>query len=437
MSVKITSVMCGSPAAKKGIKSGDILISVNGYEINDILDYRFRITETKLELLIDRDGEKLNIALKKPMYDDIGLEFATFLMDEKKSCRNKCVFCFIDQNPPGMRETIYFKDDDTRLSFLMGNYVTLTNVDFNELSRLVEMKISPINISVHTTSPELRVKMLGNRFAGDILEKMSFLAKSESVKMNCQIVVCRSLNDGEELEKTIKDLAGFYPHVESIAVVPSGLTKWRDGLYPLEPFDKESAGNVIDITEKLGEELLCEKGTRLVYASDEFYILAERTLPDEEFYEEFSQLDNGVGLIRSDEADIRAELDFTYEDEMPKNRRYMLITGKAAESFMKETAEKIHKKFPGIIIDVVGAENKFFGDTVTVAGLLTGTDFLAAAKENEEILNKADAVIIPAVSLRSERDLFLDGNSPKWLSEQIGKPVITAENGAGIIEALK
>lgn len=437
MSVKITSVTHGSPAAKKGIKDGDILISVNGYEINDVLDYRFRITETKLAIVIERNGEKLEINLKKPMYDDIGLEFATFLMDEKKSCRNKCVFCFIDQNPPGMRETIYFKDDDTRLSFLMGNYVTLTNVGFDELERLVEMKISPINISVHTTSPELRVKMLGNRFAGDILEKMSFLAESDSVKMNCQIVTCRGLNDGKELEKTIKDLSDFYPHVESIAVVPSGLTRWRDGLYPLEPFDKESAGNVIDITERLGNELLKEKGTRLVYASDEFYILAERTLPDEEFYEEFSQLDNGVGLIRSDEAEIAAELEYTDEDELPEKRRYMLITGKAAESFMKDTAEKIHKKFPGITIDVIGAENKFFGDTVTVAGLLTGTDFLAAVKENEEILKLSDAVIIPAVSLRSERDLFLDGNSPEWLSEMIGKPVITAENGAGLIEAIR
>jgi len=437
MSVRISSVTPLSAAAKKGILQGDILVSVNGHPIKDVLDYRFRITETKVEIAVLREGEELRFLIRKPMYDDIGLEFDTFLMDEKMSCRNKCVFCFIDQNPPGMRETVYFKDDDTRLSFLMGNYVTLTNVDTEELKRLKEMKISPVNISVHATDPELRKMMLNNRFAGDILDKISFLAEGGSIKMNCQIVVCRGLNDGEQLERTIRDLGAFYPHIESIAVVPSGLTKWRDGLYPLKPFDRESAKEVIDITERLSQGFLDEYGTRLVYASDEFYILAERTLPEEDFYEGFPQLDNGVGLIRSDEADIGAELEFTDEEELNEKRRYLLITGKAAESFMKETAEKVSKKFPNITIDVIGAVNRFFGETVTVAGLLTGSDLMGAARENEELLGKADAVIIPAVSLRSERDLFLDGKSPEWLSESLGKPVITSENGAGFIDALR
>ena len=441
MAVTIKSVAVSSPAYKKGIRDGDVLVSVNGHAINDVLDYRFRITESRVRVVFTRGGEERVAEIKKPVYDDIGLEFETFLMDSKMRCRNKCIFCFIDQNPPGMRDSIYFKDDDTRLSFFMGNYVTLTNVDYGELERLIEMKISPINVSVHSTDPELRVKLLGNRFAGDILEKIKFLADSGKVRMNCQIVSCRNVNDGEALEKTVNDLAAFYPRVESIAVVPAGLTKWRDGLYPLEAYDESSARGVTEITERLGDGFLKTLGTRLVYASDEFYIIANKPLPPYEFYEDFDQLDNGVGLIRSAERDIKDELEFVSEDAGEKagkkDLKYVLITGKASEEFMRGVAADVCKVFKNVRISVVGAVNRFFGETVTVAGLLTGSDYIGAFEDFREAFEGSDGVMIPAVSLRSERDLFLDGMSPEELSEKIGLPVYPIENGADIVSFVR
>ena len=306
--VEIKKVEKNSYAYKAGIKEGDMLISVNGNAISDVLDYRFYIAEKKLEIRLCRDKTEIQTVIKKQQYDDIGLEFETYLMDKKQTCKNKCVFCFIDQNPKGMREDIYFKDDDSRLSFFFGNYITLTNLSDADADRIIKMHISPINISVHTTNPELRVKLMKNKKAGDCLKYLEIFNEG-GISMNTQIVLCKGLNDKKELEKTISDLSGYYPNMMSIAVVPSGLTMHREGLFPLEAFDGEDAKEVIEIIDKMRKENMEKYGERIVQAADEWYILAKKELPGEDYYDGYPQLDNGVGCITSQKNEIKNEIE--------------------------------------------------------------------------------------------------------------------------------
>ena len=429
--VEITGVLKGTPAARHGIRVGDQLVAINGNLIVDVLDYRYYLCEKKLVLSLCRDGKEFSVNIKKGEYDDIGLEFETFLMDKKHSCRNKCIFCFIDQLPRGMRDTLYFKDDDSRLSFLQGNYITMTNLSDEDVERIIKMKMSPINISVHTTNPELRVKMLKNPNAARSLEYLRRFAEA-GTEIGCQIVLCRGINDGEELLSTLKDLVSLGEMVESVAVVPAGLTCHRKGLCSLADYDEKSAAEVVDLVEGFAEKQYQKWGSRRVFLSDEFYIRARRALPEAERYEGYPQLDNGVGLLRSLEEDVL----FALPDapKPTKGARYLLFTGTAAADFLRGIVSQILSDHPEITCDVVAVKNRFYGESVTVAGLLTGSDYLAAAKEVD--LKRYDAVLISASSLRYERDLFLDGVSLQELSDTLGLPVLPVENGEDIIDKL-
>ncbi len=434
--VSVLSVEPNSLAEKAGILAGDTLLSIDSHPIRDVLDYRFFLTEEKILLALKRGENEFSVSIQKDRYDDIGLEFETFLMDQKKRCANRCIFCFIDQNPCGMRETVYFKDDDTRLSFLMGNYVTLTNVGDEDLRRIVSMRLSPVNVSVHTTNPDLRVKMLGNPKAARILDQLSIL-KEGGIDINCQIVACRGINDGAELEKTIRDLENLMPALQSIAVVPAGLTCHREGLYPLSSYDTASSKAVIETVEKFGNEFLEKYGTRLVYAADEFYLAASLPLPEESDYDGYPQLDNGVGLIRSSREELLDEIRWRWEEGDWKNLPHKdlsitAVTGKAAEAFLKEISNEITKKLPFVKIEVKAVENRFFGETVTVAGLLCGKDIIDALK-NE----KPEILFIPAVSLRHERDQFLDNSTPEQIEEELHCPVFAIENGIPLLDQIE
>lgn len=400
MAVTITGIIKHSPAHRAKIKSNDILISINDHEITDVLDYMFYSAEDKTELVIERKGKVLKKVVSKSEYDDLGLEFNSFLMDEKRSCSNKCIFCFIDQMPPGMRETLYFKDDDARLSFLQGNYVTLTNLNDNDIKRIIDMRLN-INVSVHTTNPELRCKMMNNRFAGDKLKYLKMIADS-GLMINCQIVCCPNVNDGEELKRTLNDLSDLMPNIQSVAVVPVGLTKYRDGLFPLECFNKINAGEVIDIIESKQKECLRKYGTRMVFPADEFYLLAERELPPTEFYEDYPQYENGVGLLRSLGDELESALKAC--EEIIEPRTVTLVTGAAAYDFHVMLAEKIMRKFPNVKINTEKIINKFFGETITVAGLITAGDLINQLKGK----SLGDELIIPKVMLKADEPVFLD-----------------------------
>ncbi len=413
--VTITGVEKASPAAKHGILPGDILISINGHDINDVLDYRFRLTEKKITLLIHRGPDLKEITIKKDEYSDIGLEFETYLMDKKHSCRNKCVFCFIDQLPKGMRDTLYFKDDDSRLSFLMGNYITLTNLSEEDVDRIIEMKTSPINVSVHTTNPELRVKMMKNKNAGKVLSYLRRFADA-GISLNCQIVLCKGINDGKELERSMTDLAALYPSLVGVSIVPAGITNYREGLCHLEPFTAEEAGEVIDTIDKFGEKCLKKFGTRLFFSSDELYIEAGRELPGEDYYEGYPQIENGVGMIRSMDGEFTDELDFLDEYDLEKPRKVSVATGAAAYDFIKSLADRLCEQVPTLECHVYKIINDFFGHNITVAGLLTGKD-LANQLNGKDL---GDRLLIPRVTLRSEGDVFLDDTTPEWLAEQLG-----------------
>lgn len=416
--VKITGVEKNSYAEKAGIKEGDMLISVCGNVIRDVLDYRFYIIDKKISVQVERDGKVLSFDIKKSdEYDDIGLEFETYLMDKKHSCKNKCVFCFIDQNPAGMRKSIYFKDDDSRLSFFFGNYVTLTNLTDEEVDRIIKMRISPVNISVHTTNPELRVQMMKNPNSGTSLKYLDRFRKGE-IMMNCQIVLCKGINDGDELRKSLADISDLMPYVESIAVVPAGLTSHRKGLCVLSPFSKEDSERVLEIIDAQGRENLKKYGKRLVYASDEWYLKAEREIPDFEYYEEYPQIENGVGMIRSMDDEVVDELEWLAEDdfEMTEERNVSVVTGEAAYEFIKGCAERIQREYPKLKCNVYVAKNSFFGGSVTVAGLLTGADMLTALVGKE----LGEELFIPECTLRHEKDLFLDNMSIDEFSEKLG-----------------
>lgn len=423
--VLITGVETNSHAEKSGIKKGDSLISINGNNITDVLDYRFYATEKKLDILLCRDGKQISVSVKKDMYDDLGLEFETYLMDKKHSCKNKCVFCFIDQNPPGMREDIYFKDDDSRLSFFFGNYITLTNMTEEDIDRIIKMRISPVNISVHTTNRELRVKMMNNKNAGKVLDYLDKL-KDGGITMNAQIVLCKGINDGKELVKTLDDLSEYYPMIESIAVVPAGLTKHRNGLYSLEQFTKDEAKQVIEIIDNKRKENFEKYGEKLVQASDEWYLNAKLCLPCEEYYDGYPQLDNGVGGITSGRCEIEDEISYLKESgfALSEKRNISMVTGVLAFDFICETAKKVEEAFDNIKISVYKVENTFFGQTITVAGLLTGGDMYNALKGK----SLGDELLIPAVTLRHDGKLFLDDMSIDTLSEKLGVSVCPVSN---------
>ena len=434
--VTISRVDSGSAAEKAGILAGDRLIAIDGHPVKDVLDYRFFLTEAKIQMQLLRGEKSFEVTIRKGRYDDIGLDFETFLMDQKRRCANRCIFCFIDQNPCGMRETVYFKDDDTRLSFLMGNYVTLTNVSREELNRIVTMRLSPVNVSVHTTNPDLRVKMIGNPKAGQILDQLRVLQEGK-IDLNCQIVCCRGINDGAELIRTIRDLEQFYPSLQSIAVVPAGLTRHREGLTPIQPFDSASAQAVIQIVETLGNEYREKYGVRLVYAADEFYLSASLPMPPEEDYDGYPQLDNGVGSIRSAREEILSELEWRWEEgdwkALPqKELEITLATGKAAEGFIGEIASAISEKLPFLKFRVVAIPNRFFGETVTVAGLICGRDLVETLKPLRPRI-----LWIPAVSLRFERDKFLDDTDFSQLEKELGCPVCYVENGTPILDRIE
>ncbi len=431
--VTVTAVTPHSPADRHGVRAGDILRTINGREVCDVLDYRFFLAANKLTMVFERVGETYICEIPKRTYDDIGLSFATYLMDEKKTCRNKCVFCFIDQMPKGMRETLYFKDDDARLSFLMGNYITLTNLSEHDIARICEMKTSPMHVSVHTTNPELRVRMMGNRFAGNVMEVLARFAAA-GIRLHGQIVLCRGLNDGKELVRTMHDLATLYPAMESVSIVPSGLTDHREGLYPLTPFDKASSLAALAAVEQMARACYDAYCSRIFFAADELYLMAERPLPAGDAYEGYPQLENGVGMVTSLREDFAAALAYLAEDyDLSRPRSYSIATGLAAAPILTELAETLMARVPEMRIRVYGIENRFFGKYITVAGLVTGGD-LAAQLADKDL---GDALILPDVMLRHEKDLFLDDMTPETLARTLGVPVrIAATDADGLLAAI-
>lgn len=421
MSVLINNIEPHSHAHRCGIKENERLVSINGNEIIDVLDYRFYQFYRELELVVeDIDGNLRTVKVKKPEYDELGLLFDTYLIDEQRSCRNKCIFCFIDQLPQGMRDTLYFKDDDSRLSFLFGNYITLTNITEHEVDRIIKMHISPINISVHTTNEQLRCKMMNNRFAGDALRHLRRLSES-SIEINTQIVCCPGYNDGDELRKTLADLEAL--NVNMIAVVPVGLTAHREGLVPLEAFTKEKACETIDIIESFANSCLKKHGRRIAFAADELYIKAEREIPSAENYEDFPALENGVGLI----ALLKDELSYAlecYEGKTDICRRVTIACGTSAAPYLADMMSDVQKVFPEVRVNVVPIKNEFFGGGVNVSGLIVGKDLINQLKD----IDLGDELLITSSMLRYENDLFLDDTSVNDVEEQLNIKLTPVNN---------
>ena len=426
--------MLGSRAHRAGVREGDTLVSINNNEIKDVLDYRFYLTEKRVEILLTREGEEYSVVITKGEYDDIGLDFETPLMDKKHSCTNKCIFCFIDQNPEGLRESLYFKDDDSRLSFIHGNYVTLTNMLQSDVDRIIKMRMSPINISVHTTNPELRVKMMKNKHSGEVLKYLNDFA-SAGLSMCGQIVLCRGVNDGEELARSLRDLAELYPAMGSVAVVPAGLTKFRERLYPLTDFTKEESGEIIDLINSFGDAHKEKHGTRLFYAADEFYLKAGREIPDSEYYEDYSQIENGVGMIRSlcDEFGLALSNAEDMSEIINQKRCVSLVTGVASYDMIKEQVGRLCKLCPNLKVEIYEIVNNFFGRSITVSGLLTGKDIC------EQLEDKPlyEELIIPQNCLRHGEDVFLCGMTVEEMSKKLGVPVRTSgSDGYELCEAI-
>lgn len=419
--VTIKSISPDSIAHDLEIMPGDTLVSINGNEINDILDYDFYCANEEISLKIIRGDECLVFDIEKDEDEDVGLQFETYLMDKQRACKNKCIFCFIDQLPKGMRESLYFKDDDSRLSFLFGNYITLTNIDENEIDRIIKMHISPINISVHTTNPELRCMMMNNRFAGEKLRYIGKLAAA-GIKINCQLVLCRGVNDGNELRRSIEDLIKLYPSVESIAAVPAGLTKYRKGLYEITPYDKESAGEVIDIIEEYADRHFEEYGDRLIYPADEFFQLAQREIPNEQYYGDMLQLENGVGMSALLKSEFLSAMHMC--ENSASSDKKTIATGKGAYKLLKSLIDLATKKWHNIKCEVVAVENEFFGEKITTTGLLTGRDIYKALKDKRDL----GTVYISRCCLKNDEEIFLDDETVQGLSEKLGVGVIPVLN---------
>ncbi|MCC2127152.1 DUF512 domain-containing protein [Hominiventricola filiformis] len=418
----VSAVTPGSIAEEMEIEPGDVLVSVNGQEPEDVFDYRYLMNEEEVLVVIRKpDGEEWELEIEKEYEDDLGMEFENGLMDDYRSCRNKCMFCFIDQLPKGMRDTLYFKDDDSRLSFLQGNYLTLTNMSEHDLEKIIYYKLSPINISFQATNPELRCKMLHNRFAGDVMDKVRRL-KEAGIMMNGQIVLCRGVNDGEELDRSIRDLVTLMPELQSVSVVPVGLTRYRDGLYPLEPFTKEDACKVLDLIHSWQEKLLKEYGTHFIHAGDEWYILAERPMPEETTYDGYLQLENGVGMVRLLKEEVDAYLKKLPGDD--RKRRVTIATGELAAPYLREHAASIQKKYPGVEVQVITVKNEFFGGKITVAGLLTGQDLVKQLKGKD----LGEELLLSINMLKSDEPIFLDDMTVEQLQTALQIKVSIVES---------
>ena len=427
LSVKISGVKNNSICALKGIVAGDELLKINGNEIMDVLDYDFYMTEQNLTLTFKCVDGKFKVVKMKTA--DCGLGFETYLMDKQQHCKNKCVFCFIDQLPKGLRESLYFKDDDSRLSFLFGNYITLTNISEHEIERIIQMHISPVNISVHTMNPELRVKMMKNKNAGESLKIIKRFAEAD-IKMNTQLVLCPGINDGDELRRSLEELSALYPAVQSIAAVPVGLTKFRDGLHKIEPYNKQTAGDVIDIIEEYSERFRKEYGVGLCYPADEFFIKAERDLPSAEYYDDYPQLDNGVGLVRSFYDDFFDELD--YFNEKSKNKKVTLATGADFYPYLSELCKKAEEKY-SVEINVKKIINNFFGETITVSGLITGVDLYEQLKDFDigEYLLLPGSMISDYTNHTENKNKFLDDMTVEELEKRLNTKIILTNGDGG------
>ena len=427
----IKSVEEGSIAWEMGIESGDVLLRINNNIIEDVFDYHYYVNDEELLVLIRKaNGEEWELEIEKDYEDDLGIEFEQGLMDEYRSCRNKCMFCFIDQMPKGMRETLYFKDDDSRLSFLQGNYVTLTNMSDHDIERIINYHLEPINVSIHTTNPELRCKMLHNRFAGDALKKIDVLYEG-GIMMNGQIVLCKGENDGEELERSIRDMTKWLPNLQSVSVVPVGLTKYREGLYPLEPFHKEDARKVLDTIHKWQKKIYEEYGIHFIHASDEWYLLAEEELPEEERYDGYLQLENGVGMLRLLENEFSKAYDELEGDD--RKRHVSLATGRLAAPTIEKLIERLKEKYPNLKADIYPIRNDFFGELITVAGLITGQDLKNQLADKE----LGDVLLLPNNMLRSGEEVFLDDMTVTELAEDLQiKVKIVGSSGQDLINAV-
>ncbi len=434
----IKSVEKGSIADEMGVEAGDALLCIDGMEVEDVLDYRFYIRSEQLTVLIQKkDGSQWELDIEKDESEDLGIEFESGLMDEYRSCRNKCIFCFIDQMPAGMRNTLYFKDDDSRLSFLQGNYITLTNMDDHDIDRIIRYRMSPINISVQTTNPELRCKMLNNRFAGEALLKMKRLYEA-GIAMNAQIVLCKGVNDNKELARTLCDLLEYAPVLQSVSVVPVGLTKYREGLYPLEPIEKEDAVCALNIINDIQKRAMRDFGIHFAHASDEIYILAGEELPPADEYDDYPQLENGVGMLRlmSDEYEDAYHMvcnDITGKKIDPEkvSKTFSIATGVLAVSYVKKATDMICSLFPNVRYDIYGIKNRFFGEKITVAGLLTGTDIIEQLKGK----NLGRHLLIPESMMKRDERIFLDNVTVSELERALQVHVhIVKSNGLDLVD---
>lgn len=428
---QIKSVAPGSIAEELELEPGDKILQINGQDIEDVLDYRFYIQNEEIDMVVQKkDGSEVEWEFDKDFYEDLGIEFESGLMSDYRSCTNKCIFCFIDQMPPGMRETLYFKDDDSRLSFLQGNYLTLTNMSEHDIDRIIQYKLSPINISFQTMNPELRCKMLHNRFAGEIFDKVKRL-KDAGIIMNGQIVLCRGVNDGAELERSIRELTAYMPQLESVSVVPVGLTRYRDGLYPLEPFTKEDACEVLDLIHGWQEKLYKEWGNHFIHAGDEWYILAERPIPEEKTYDGYLQLENGVGMVRLLEEEVAQTLAGMTGDDRKIHRT--IATGELAAPFLRKHVESVRKKYPNVDIQVFAIKNEFFGGKITVAGLITGTDLISQLKGKD----LGDRLLLTNHMLKSGEPVFLDDVTVDDVQNALQiKVSIVESSGADFVSSL-
>ena len=427
----VKAVEPGSIAEELGIEAGDKLISINDLEIEDVFDYHYYVNDEELVLLIQKpDGEEWELEIEKDYDEDLGIAFEQGLMDEYRSCRNKCIFCFIDQMPKGMRDTLYFKDDDSRLSFLQGNYITLTNMSDHDIDRIVKYHLEPINISFHTTNPELRCKMLNNRFAGEALKKVDKFYEG-GIQMNGQIVLCKGVNDGAELERSIQDLSKYLPLLQSVSVVPVGLTKYRDGLYPLEPFTSEDAREVIAIIEKWQKVFYEEYGLHFIHAGDEWYINAGMEMPEEERYDGYLQLENGVGMIRLLQNEFAEYIERLEGDD--RTLEISMATGYAAYGYLKKMVKALQEKYPNVKVHLYKIRNDFFGERITVAGLITGQDLIKQLKGQK----LGEKLLLPCNMLRDGEEVFLDDTTLSDVKDALQVTLdVVKSSGQDLIDAI-
>ena len=419
----VSNIIKDSIGEEVGIVPGDKIVSINGREVIDIIDYFFLISDEYLEVEVEKEnGEIWVYEIDKDYDEELGIEFGNPILDCAMSCRNKCIFCFIDQMPEGMRKSLYFKDDDSRLSFLQGNFVTLTNLNDHDIERIIEYNISPINVSIHTTNPELRVKMLNNKFAGNIMDRLKKLADNR-IQMNGQIVLCPGYNDGDELIRTVNQLFELGDGISSLAIVPIGITKFRNGLADIKPVDLNVARKTIEDVSALQKEFLSKKGTRFVFLSDEFYLKGGLSFPEYDDYEGFIQIENGVGLIKKLEREIYEFLE-DFDDEIFSKKIVSIVTGTLAYEFIKNMGVVIENKFSSIKVNVYPIKNNFFGDTITVAGLVTGGDILDQLK-NKKL---GDKLLIPKVMLKADEDVFLDDITVSSLEKELDIDIEYVEN---------